>query len=638
MGTVYKAKKEDGRMFAVKILPPIFSRDTSKVDRFLKEAESSKRLDHPNVVKVHEFGKAGDVHFIAMQLVVGQSVGDLIKNKRAVKIQDSLRIIRETAKGLAFAHSRGIVHRDIKPDNIMLNNDGRIQVADFGLARDVEASSSLSGSGEIVGTPYYISPEQIDCQDVDSRADIYSLGATIYHLITGKRPFEGATPMEVLLKHVNEKLVPPMDRNPLIPVPVSRLISKMMEKNRTFRYQDCEDLVADIELIEEGRDVQILLEEETEPKRKPPPPPVVRRGRARPLLTLLFMIVIGGAAAGIRFGPLPPLEEREFFPRVKTPPSAAELALNEALTYMKRQPEDPLGALNKLLALIDAHPDSPEAAKATEARKVLDGRLDGEALEWVNRQRGMARELMDDGLLGKALLLALGKPPEHLAGRPALSSLEALRTRIAAELAKKQGMVLVPGGEVHGRRAGAQGSREEVSAFLMDITEVSNRRYLEFVKARGARAPWPEGKIPEGQEDWPVTGIDFQEAQAYAEFREKRLPTEEEWELAAAGPEGRPYPWGGDFDHNRARCRPTGAKEPASVLSYAEGRTPLGIHHMAGNVHEWTTSLWQEGSSDRVVRGGGWGSHPFNLRTDSRARIAPGTRHDGLGFRLAKDP
>ncbi|MHC5079761.1 MAG: bifunctional serine/threonine-protein kinase/formylglycine-generating enzyme family protein [Planctomycetota bacterium] len=636
MGTVYKARTEDEKMIALKILPPIFSRDEGKVERFLKEAESASKLDDPNVVRCYDYGQAGDVHYLAMELVEGQSVGDLIKNKRAVKIQESLRIIKEAAKGLRIAHEKGIVHRDIKPDNIMINNSGVIQVADFGLARDTESASSLSGSGEIVGTPYYISPEQIDVQDVDPRADIYSLGATIYHLITGKRPFEGATPMEVLLKHVNEKLVPPVDRNPLIPVPVSRIISKMMEKNREFRYQDCDELISDINLIEEGREPEILLEEETESPKKAPVPVVVRKSRSGWLWVGLWTLLILGGALGVHFAFLPTLDDRAFFPPRETGKTPGDTALEAALDLLATNPEDPMPALEKLRSIAKTFRGTRAGRKARDKLRAVESDLRAQARAWVQVRTDEATSLRENGSLGKAILETRKSPPKAIQGRPELETLDTLATRIAAELLKKQGMILIPAGKVVDRRGGEE--RISVRPFLIDVTEVTNRQYLEFVKAKGARAPWPDGVIPEGAEDFPVTGVDHSEAAAYAKFRAKRLPTDREWELAAAGEEGRPFPWGPTFDAKRVRSRASMETGPVAVTALPEGRTPLGLYHMAGNVSEWTSTAFGEENGFIVVRGGGWGSHPHNVRTDMRARVEASTRDDSLGFRLVQDP
>ncbi|MCU0723918.1 MAG: SUMF1/EgtB/PvdO family nonheme iron enzyme, partial [Planctomycetes bacterium] len=613
-----------------------FACDSSKVERFEKESASASRLNHPNIVRYFDFGKDGDVHYLAMELVEGKSVGDLIKGKRAVKIEEALRIIKCAAEGLAYAHEQGIVHRDIKPDNIMINKENVVQVADFGLARDLAASQSF-GSGEIVGTPYYISPEQIDCLDVDGRADIYSLGATIYHLITGKRPFEGETPMEVLLKHVNEKLVPPVDLNPLVPLSVSRCMQKMLEKNREFRYQNCKELVADIEAIEAGGAPRILLEEETTPKKKAPAP-VVPRPRSEALVALGWTVVIIGAVVALRFAVLPALEPGPVYSAEMTEREKAARALREASEFAAANPDAPGEALKRLAAVSAGFPGAPEARQASDKLRDLENALKKEAQAWADERARQSAALESAGRMGRALLEALAPPPDRIRGRAEVSALKPLQERLAGALAEREGMALVLGGLVPDRTRGPGKPPFRVAAFLMDLTEVSNRDYLEFVKARGVRAPWAEGRIPAGQEELPVAGVDYAEAEAYAKFRGKRLPNEVEWELAAGGEEGRPYAWGDAFDPARARFREPDVDGPLPVSSIPGGRSPLGLFHLAGNVWEWASPVEETGASPRIARGGGWASHPSLLRSSSRIPLDPSTRDPELGFRCAREP
>jgi serine/threonine protein kinase len=637
MGTVFRAVRlKDEMTSALKILPPIFSSDEGKVERFTKEARSAMKLDHANIVRCYDVGVEGDINFIAMEYIEGKSVGDLIKEKRALKIEQSLRIIKEAAIGLGAAHERGIIHRDIKPDNILITNDNRIMVADFGLARDTEASSSLSGSGEIVGTPYYISPEQIDCLEVDSRADIYSLGATIYHLITGKHPFQGVTPMEVLLKHVNEKLIPPVDRNPLIPNSVSRLIEKMMEKNRDFRYPAVAQLIRDIGTIESGGIPTITLEREQEEKpKKKKKKPVVIRPRSQLLVGTVLAGLIVVAAFGIRTWALP---EADLSPLVQPDkpfdPEVAVFAEIQALFEKSPLPFEEIA--RKADAFLETFPKSSRGddVKELKARTLGDRRL--KARKWMESALARAENLRSKGMR-LAAWRALDGPPADVAADPEMTTaLSKAREELSAELSRRAGMAFVPPGTAALWTAAGQKRRVDVPAFFIDFTEVSNADYRKYIEAAGARSPWSDG-FPEDRAAFPVTDVSFEEASAFAAWAGKRLPREEEWIRAAAGDENRAFPWGDRFGAGKCNTRGAGIADIVEVDAYPESLSPFGCHNMAGNAAEWSQSLFHTKGSRRLVLGGSFLSPPAAVRTGVRLGAPPDYRHPSLGFRCVKD-
>jgi len=232
MGVVYLAHHLAlNKNVAVKILPPSFAMEEERVKRFVREARSAAQLEHSNIIQIYNIAKHEDFYFIVMQYADGESLARAIKREGKIKVLEALDIIRDVASALAVAHRKNIVHRDIKPENIMINSNGEIKLMDFGLARVLDVASNLSRTGDILGTPYYLSPEQAQGQKVDGRADIYSLGVTLYYMLSGKKPFEGDTTLAIILKHINEK--PPLitQTNPEIPECVSNVINKMLEKN-----------------------------------------------------------------------------------------------------------------------------------------------------------------------------------------------------------------------------------------------------------------------------------------------------------------------------------------------------------------------------------------------------------------------
>ena len=206
MGAVYQAENVNlKRTVALKILPPELSAANPQyAQRFLREAQSQAALDHPNVVSIHHVGKEGDYYYIEMQYVTGGNLADLLKGDHAVEVDRAVEIVRGAAAGLAAAHEEGLVHRDVKPENILLGKGDAPKVSDFGLAKQVELESGLTQSGTVLGTPYYMSPEQCEAKPVDARSDIYSLGVTLYHLLTGQQPFRAGSAVAIMYKHCEE--------------------------------------------------------------------------------------------------------------------------------------------------------------------------------------------------------------------------------------------------------------------------------------------------------------------------------------------------------------------------------------------------------------------------------------------------
>ena len=249
MGVVYLAHHLAlNKNVAVKILPPSFAMEEERVKRFVREARSAAQLEHSNIIQIYNIAKHEDFYFIVMQYADGESLAHAIKRQGKINTLEALGIIKDVALALSVAHRKNIVHRDIKPENIMINTNGEVKLMDFGLARVLDVASNLSRTGDILGTPYYLSPEQAQGHKVDGRADIYSLGVTLYYMLSGKKPFEGDTTLTIILKHINEK--PPVisQTNPETPECVSNVINKMLEKDPARRYQSTDELIDDINL------------------------------------------------------------------------------------------------------------------------------------------------------------------------------------------------------------------------------------------------------------------------------------------------------------------------------------------------------------------------------------------------------
>jgi serine/threonine protein kinase/predicted Zn-dependent protease len=246
MATVYKAYEPAlDRYVAIKVLRKFFAQDPEFMQRFRREAKAIAKLDHPNIVPIHGYGEQGDIAYIVMRYVEGgtlkQACGQVFEPERAVRL--ALPIV----KALAYAHQRGIVHRDIKPSNVLLSEGDWPMLADYGLAKMVEATSKLTGSGVGMGTPMYMSPEQGQALEVDHRTDIYSVGIMLYEMLTGDVPFHADTPMAIVIQHISSPMPMPRQVNPDIPEVLERIILKATAKSPDDRFQTAEELVAALE-------------------------------------------------------------------------------------------------------------------------------------------------------------------------------------------------------------------------------------------------------------------------------------------------------------------------------------------------------------------------------------------------------
>ena len=254
MGIVYKARQLSmDRVVALKVLNERYSSNAEFQDRFIREARAAGRLNHPNVIHVHDISRANGRHYFSMEFIDGSSVKDVLRIERKLDVNKALDIVLQAAKALEFAHENRIVHRDIKPDNIMLTREGIVKIADLGIAKTFEeAAPSAKEHRRIMGTPHYMAPEQALGKAIDHRVDIYSLGATFYHMVTGSTPFTGSTAHEVLKAHIQESLPPIQDLNANVPDPVCFIIERMMAKLPEKRYPDMSKVIEDIERVQRG--------------------------------------------------------------------------------------------------------------------------------------------------------------------------------------------------------------------------------------------------------------------------------------------------------------------------------------------------------------------------------------------------
>jgi serine/threonine protein kinase len=252
-GVVYEAEDQQSkRRVAVKVLDPKLSTNHEvTVKRFMLEARATYKLDHPNVIGIYNIGCEGETIFLAMPLIRGRSAADICADKGHLEPIEATRICKFACRGLAAAHTLGIVHRDVKPANILIGDDGTVKVADFGLAKMLDNSvAGLTEPGRVVGTPHYMSPEQCMGRPVDVRADIYSMGATYFRLLTGRLPFNEANPRLTAQRHVSDPHPDPRTIVPTIPAICVRVIDKAMTKDPAGRYQTAQEMANSLEVVE----------------------------------------------------------------------------------------------------------------------------------------------------------------------------------------------------------------------------------------------------------------------------------------------------------------------------------------------------------------------------------------------------
>ena len=252
MGKVYKVfDTKIKEVVALKLIRPEISTDAKTIERFNNELRLARKISHRHVCRMYDLGEEGTSHFITMEYVPGEDLKRFIKRSEQLTVGKAVSIAKQICEGLAEAHHLGVIHRDLKPQNIMIDADGNTRIMDFGIARFLEGEG-VTTQGVLIGTPDYMSPEQTEMEGVDQRSDIYALGIILFEMVTGRVPFEGKTPISIAMKHKSEPPPDPRNLNPQVTDDLSQVILKCMQKEKRDRYQSAEELLADLKNIEEG--------------------------------------------------------------------------------------------------------------------------------------------------------------------------------------------------------------------------------------------------------------------------------------------------------------------------------------------------------------------------------------------------
>jgi formylglycine-generating enzyme required for sulfatase activity/dienelactone hydrolase len=634
MGVVYRGLDlRLDRHVALKFLPPELSRDPDARERLTQEAKAASALDHPNLCTIHDIDATPEGQlFIAMAYYEGVTLKKRIA-AGPLGIDEALDVSIQMAQGLAEAHAAGIVHRDIKPANVMVTKSGLVKIVDFGIAKLVGVTGPTR-AGTAIGTVAYMSPEQVECESVDQQSDVWSLGAVLYELVTGKMPFAGDSEWTVMnaIRTVEPKS--PSLLRPEIPPSLDRLVAGAMAKIKEERFESA------TAFLQAARSCRAELNQ----------PAAGSRWKMATALAAAVLLAIAGVVWYV------------------TRDSEARRARDEALPQIKRLLDTDQYSSAFVVALrAEQHiPDDPRLAELwpqISRRLSFTTTPEGATISYATYAPGATPSWI---ALGQSPLRDIRVPQGPLHLRVESPGFETVETLIAPPTAPPppaiaiamdrvgsvpNRMVRIPGGELRiGLAAFDDYPPQRAASYLIDKYEVTNREFKEFVDAGGYRDPqywehpferdgrvmswqdamsefrdqtgrpgpssWEAGTYPQGQDDYPVSGVSWYEAAAYAKFRGRSLPTVYHW-------------LGGTI---------TGLATYVLPLSNIGGTTmrragnslpgPRGTYDMAGNVKEW---CFNRLGTDRFILGGAW-NEPSHLFFEHEARD-PLSRQPGYGFR-----
>lgn len=521
MAHVYLARHRfHGGFFAIKVLAEHLAGDPSIVSRFEHEARMAASLgSHPNIVQIFDISNGNGLHYLVMQFIAGEDLANYLRREGSVTLAAAANIITQAAEALSCAESCHIVHRDLKPANMLLDEAGRIKLLDFGIARIADASNGFTRPGESIGTPYYMSPEQVRGEPCDIRSDLYSLGVVFFELLTGRRPFENESATAVQIAHLTTPPPSMLDYDHNLPEPCDAIIQKLLAKRPEDRYQSTSEFLQVLSSYGASSGPSTLR-----PSIDPALQDAIRRAQELPLDHQPTSTI-----------PSPSL------PASDTPPKTVNI---ESVSEV---------------------PTATTVETKSEAKSA--------SRSWIIAAGGLLLLLV----LGWGAAVWLRHP------KPVAAPTTTTPTLAPVYSDANGRMVLVPSGSFEfGSIDDYTAHNMNLPAFYIDETEVSNAEYRRFCEATGHRTPQTADYA--SHPDYPVDGVSFEDASAYALWAGRRLPTEEEWEKAARGTDNHVYPWG---DATWAGDVPTSLQ---AVDSNPLRRSPYGAYNMAGNVWEWTAT------------------------------------------------
>ena len=600
MGAVYRARQRSlARVVALKVLPAHLIEDAESVARFQREARVAASLSHPNLVRVYAAGEADGVHFIAMELIEGEDLGRRLKREGRLFAGEALRITREVARGLEHAwRSAQLIHRDIKPANIFLAASGAVKLGDLGLAKSLESQTTgLTQTGTMMGTPHYLSPEQARGErEIDFRADIYSLGCTLYHLLTGQVPYAGGDAITIIRQHLDAPLPAILKVWPACPVPLARLVARMVKKSKHERPASYAELIGQMESVWAQIDPLSFNPAAFVPPPRPDPeatllesappsagalPPAPRKSRL-PLYCGLAVAVIAFLIGGVFF----------VFSRKEPPPlTAAQIRLQQR--------------------------EAEAAARPTVATASAERPF----------ENGLGMKFVPVPIVGGP---TAGQRVLFSVWETRVADYEVFATETKREWPK-------PGFEQEGPAHPAVAvSWEDAVAFCAWLTARE--------RAAGRLGEKESYRLPSDHEWSCAVGIgELEDAGKLPAEKDGKITDIFPWGAAWRPPENSGNYWSEELrallatgKHSSIKGElpgyPDGFAETAPAGSYPANR--FGLHDLGGNAWEWCEDWYDDKKEHRVLRGASWPDHARGyLLAARRNHHPPATRYNTYGFR-----
>ena len=633
MGAVYQATRLlIGDEVAIKILHTERVVDPHASERFSREARAAARLKHPNAVSIYDFGVSSDgLQYLVMELIEGKSLREFAKQHGPVDPSLAAEVTSQVCAALDEAHRQHIVHRDIKPDNIILNSTAaglRVKVLDFGIAklRD-DTASHLTQTGSVMGTPHYMSPEQCLGEELDNRADIYSVGVVLYEMLCGRVPFNSPISTAVVVQHVNQPPPPLRTIKPSVSAQMEAAVLHALEKRREARPQTANAFARE---VMDAAGVANVRHEDRWNSRMAQP-------RVEPSIDDERTVEGRQAIAALE----PQKISKEMVPTVHLESLSGSTAVIPGRSTA--------GSGAALTASVRQNVTRNYAIVALGTLLCVSVVI---AIVWRLSQSGTPNTS------SPANPQASKEDTVVNASNISSASNASTSTKSHGNPTPPLGMLYLNGGTfIVGSDEGEQNSKPahtvSLKPFFIDPDEVTCEQYKKCVDAGKCTAPttWSNGRYPAGDEHRPVTGVSWDDANSYARWAGKRLPSEEEWEYAARGPKNLTYPWGDSWRPGCANADKEGEARRAMVdVGSYNCDSSAGAKDMIGNAWEWTSSDWAPYPGNRseflrkdgqkVIRGGTWDT-PSEFATGifRAPLLATGDKSEykRTGFRCAKD-